>query len=190
MRYRYSTTLLYASFIHLIMTVLLRPLASDDAPLLQQYANNPAIAQRLTNGFPHPYTLQHAQDFIETVSQDQPHKVSAITLHGAFAGCIGLHPQKDIWQHNAELGYWIAQPFWGQGIMTQAVHQVLAYGWSTFPTIQRIFARPFGSNLSSARVLEKAGFQLEARLARTIFKAGVYEDELIYSIWRPSPQDK
>lgn len=172
------------------MTVLLRALTLADAPLLQQYANNPEIARRLTDAFPHPYTLEQAKNFIAKVNENQPRLVSAITVDGAFAGCVGVHPQGDIWAHNAELGYWLAEPFWGRGAMTEAVRQVVAYGWEAFPAVQRIFARPFGSNLGSARVLEKAGFELEARLTRTIFKAGVYEDELIYSIWRSHPQDK
>lgn len=167
------------------MTITLRTLLPEDASLLAQYANNPLIAQRLTNRFPHPYTQQHAQDFIATATQHNPRKINAITIDGAFAGCIGIHPQDDVWQHNVELGYWLAQPFWGKGVMTEALRQILLYSWSNFPTVQRIFARPFGSNQGSARVLEKAGFQLEARLSRTIFKAGIYEDELIYSIWRP-----
>jgi len=172
------------------MDLILRALTPKDAPILAQYANNPLIAQRLTDAFPHPYTVQQAQDFIAKVTQQQPRQVSAITVDDVFVGCIGIHPKEDIWQHNAELGYWVAQPFWGKGIMTAAIQQVLQYGWTTFPTLQRIYARPFGSNIGSARVLEKAGFQLEARLYRTIFKAGVYEDELIYGIWKSTPQDK
>ncbi|MBP9874082.1 MAG: GNAT family N-acetyltransferase, partial [Haliscomenobacter sp.] len=50
--------------------------------------------------------------------------------------------------------------------------------------ITRLFARPFHTNIGSQRALEKAGFKLEARLAQTLFKHGVYYDELIYSILR------
>ena len=50
--------------------------------------------------------------------------------------------------------------------------------------INRIFARPFGTNIASQRVLEKAGFVLEARLEKTIFKNGEYLDELIYAVRR------
>ena len=166
------------------MDLQLRQLHPDDAPTLAQYANNPKVASRLTNGFPHPYTLENAQDFIKKNQPHQPRQISAILVDGAFAGCIGLHPQQDIWAHNAEMGYWLAEPYWGQGLMTQAVQQKVAYGFSQFDHLQRIFARPFGSNVGSARVLEKAGFQLEARLHHSIRKLDVYEDELIYSIWR------
>jgi ribosomal-protein-alanine N-acetyltransferase len=56
----------------------------------------------------------------------------------------------------------------------------------TFKTydITRIFARPFGTNKASQRVLEKAGFILEGKFEKTIFKNGEYEDELIYAYRR------
>lgn len=55
------------------------------------------------------------------------------------------------------------------------------YGF-THLDINRIFARPFGSNFASQRVLEKAGFTLEARFEKTLIKNGIYEDEMIYAI--------
>ena len=57
-----------------------------------------------------------------------------------------------------------------------------AYGYIRNFEIDRIFSRPFGSNRSSQRVLEKTGFVLEARLEKIIYKNNRYEDELIYAI--------
>jgi RimJ/RimL family protein N-acetyltransferase len=68
--------------------------------------------------------------------------------------------------------------------MTGAVNQVVEYGFKSFD-INRIFARPFSTNLASQRVLEKAGMKLEARLENTLFKNGQFMDELIYSIIKP-----
>jgi ribosomal-protein-alanine N-acetyltransferase len=84
---------------------------------------------------------------------------------------------------NAELGYWLAQPFWGQGISTAAVRHMVAYGFQTFD-ITRIFARPFGTNRASQRVLEKSGFSLEAQFTQTLFKKGEFLDEWVYAIRR------
>jgi RimJ/RimL family protein N-acetyltransferase len=67
------------------------------------------------------------------------------------------------------------------GIISKAIPQMIEYGFKTFD-IDRIFARPFGSNFASQKVLEKAGFKLEARLSKTLFKNGEYQDELIYAI--------
>ena len=86
-------------------------------------------------------------------------------------------------QINAELGYWLAEPFWGQGIMSDAVKQIVDYAFNTLE-IDRIFARPFGTNLASQKVLEKNNFKLEARFEKTLFKNGEYLDELVYAIRR------
>jgi len=67
--------------------------------------------------------------------------------------------------------------------MTIAVKEMVAYGFATFD-ISRIFARPFGRNIGSQKVLEKAGFTLEARLSQTIYKSGQYEDEWVYGLRR------
>ena len=102
-------------------------------------------------------------------------------MNGEAVGSIGLHPQSDIMEKNLELGYFLGEPFWGQGISTQAVLQMIPYGFQHFDVV-RIFARPFGNNPASQRVLEKAGFQLEARIDKNIYKNGVFLDELIYAV--------
>ena len=113
-----------------------------------------------------------------------PHHVFAIVVGGEAVGGIGIHPKSGIERKNAELGYWIGEPFWGQGIVSAAVAQMLKYGFETFDII-RIFARPFEHNLASKRVLQKAGFLFEARLEKTLFKQGEYLDELIYAVRKP-----
>ena len=149
-----------------------------------KYANNPKIAQNLTDAFPHPYTEVAGKAFIQMALKNSPPNILAITIEDEFVGGIGLHPQADIHRLNAELGYWLAEPFWGQGIVTQAIKEMIVYGFANLP-IERIFARPFGSNIASQRVLEKAGFSLEARLSKTLIKNGLIEDELIYAVRKP-----
>ena len=82
------------------------------------------------------------------------------------------------------MGYWLAEPFWGHGIITKAIIEIVGYGFENLQDIDRIFARPFGSNKASQRVLEKAGFQLEGRFEKTLWKNEQFEDELIYAIRR------
>ena len=79
------------------------------------------------------------------------------------------------------MGYWLAEQYWGQGIITEAIRQMAEYSFTTLD-IDRIFARPFGTNTASQRALEKAGFILEARFEKTIFKNGEYQDELFYAV--------
>lgn len=165
------------------MNFQLRPWTVADAPSLVKYANNYTIAKFLTDQFPHPYTLDNANAFIAFATKDDPMHIFAIEVNGEAAGGIGIHPQADIYRKNAELGYWLAQPFWGHGIITAAVKQMVDFAFATYD-ITRVFARPFGTNQASQRVLEKAGFTLEARLHKTLFKNGEYLDELIYAVRR------
>ncbi|MGB0863386.1 MAG: GNAT family N-acetyltransferase [Saprospiraceae bacterium] len=162
-------------------TFELRPWQTTDLEDLVKYANNPNISKNLTNGFPSPYTIADGERFIKMASGQQPAQIMAIAIDGVASGGVGIHPQTDIFHKNAELGYWLAEPFWGKGIMTKAIKEMVDYTFKNFE-INRIFARPFGSNIGSQRVLEKVGFELEARLSQTIFKNNSYEDELIYGI--------
>ena len=165
------------------MGISIRPIALIDLDNLVKYGNNAKIASNLTNQFPHPYTREKGEIFLNMASKADPPNVFAVVVDQEMVGAIGLHPQSDIQCKNAELGYWLAEPFWGKGIMSEVIPPMVAYGFKTWD-INRIFARPFGSNIGSQKVLEKAGFTLEARLEKTLFKNGVYEDELVYGIRR------
>ena len=163
------------------MNFTLRPFKDSDLSSLVKYANNYNIAKYLTNQFPHPYTDEDGQKFISSVSNNKPVNVFAIEVNGEAAGAISIFPQSDIHEKNAEMGYWLAEPFWGNGIMTRTIGEMVEYGFKTFD-ITRIFARPFSTNPASHRVLEKAGFACEARLKDALYKNGEYMDELIYAI--------
>jgi len=163
------------------MEFKLRPWHLDDLQDLITYANNPKIANNLTDEFPHPYLKEHGVTFIKMASNDNPTLIFAIEVDGIASGGIGLHQQTDLHKKNMELGYWLADIHWGKGIMSASVKQMIAYGFKTFP-INRIYARPFGTNMGSQRVLQKAGFTLEGRFKKGIYKNGQYLDELIYSV--------
>ena len=165
------------------MDFLLRPWRPSDLDSLVTYANNWNIARFLTNAFPFPYTKESGQNFITFATKDEIIHIFAIEVDGKAVGGIGIHPQSDIQSKNAELGYWLAEPYWGKGIITSAIASMLDFAFATYD-IDRVFARPFGSNLASQRVLEKAGFVLEAKLEKTLFKNGEYQDELIYGFRR------
>jgi [ribosomal protein S5]-alanine N-acetyltransferase len=163
------------------MNFILRPFHANDLDSLVHYANNPKIAMFLMDRFPHPYTVDHGKAFIASATQNSPPHILAIDIGGKVVGGIGIHQQMDVQSKNAELGYWLGEPFWGKGIATEAVKQMVTYGFRNFD-ITRIFARPFGTNIASQKVLEKAGFILEAKFEKTFFKNGVFLDELIYAV--------
>ena len=165
------------------MEFVLRPWTLDDIDSLVKYANNPNIAANLTDAFPSPYRKENGVAFIKMALQHSPTQIFTIEVNGEASGGIGLHPQADIHRMNMELGYWLAEPHWGKGIMTNAVKQMVEYGFKTFQ-IDRIFARPFGTSIGSQRVLEKAGFILDGRFKGALYKNGEYVDELIYAVRR------
>ena len=127
--------------------------------------------------------LEDAKNFIAFATKDEPIHIFAIEIDGKAVGGIGIHPQADIMKKNAELGYWLGEKYWGKGIISKAIREIIPWAFNTYD-ITRIYARPFGSNMASQKVLEKAGFVLEARIKENIFKNGAYLDELIYAIRR------
>jgi RimJ/RimL family protein N-acetyltransferase len=163
------------------MNYKLRPWHINDLDNLVLYANNPKIARNLTDQFPHPYRREDGKRFIENVAQGAGNYVFAVEIDGKAAGGIGLHPLSDVFRLNAELGYWLAEPYWGKGIMTLAIKEIVNWGFENLE-ITRIFARPYGSNPASHRVLQKAGFQLEAKFEQTLIKNNVLEDEYVYGV--------
>jgi RimJ/RimL family protein N-acetyltransferase len=156
--------------------------ASDLGELVRG-ANNPDVARWMTDGFPHPYTEADGRAFLASVAADDPVRVFVIEVDGRAAGSIGIFPQGDVHRRNAEMGYWLAEEYWGRGIVPEAIGQIVEYGFATFD-IDRIFARPFGSNIRSHRALEKAGFTLEARFCGTIVKDERRDDELWFATRR------
>lgn len=165
------------------MEFKLRPWQINDLDSLVQSANNFEIAKYMTDQFSFPYTMENGKAFIAFAIKNSPVNIFAIDIDGKAVGGIGIHPQTDIQRKNAELGYWLAKPYWGNGIISKAITQMIDYGFKTFD-IDRIYARPFGTNIASQKVLEKSGFILEATFEKSLFKNGEYLDELVYAVRR------
>jgi RimJ/RimL family protein N-acetyltransferase len=164
------------------MEYRLRPWHSSDLDALCKYADNAKIARYMTDRFPHPYTRDAGKKFIDFVtSPENLDRFRVIEANGKFVGGTGIHPQDDVFRKNAEIAYWLAESHWNKGLATQVVNEMTTYGFKTFD-ITRVFARVFGTNHASARVLEKAGYTLENTIPNSIIKNNEIEDCLIYSI--------
>jgi len=155
----------------------------EDLSNLTALADNPAIAKNMTDTFPSPYKQSNAVEFINFAMSGQPCHIFAIEFEGQLCGGIGVHSQSDVHRKNMELGYWLGEQFWGNGIAVKAIELIVQYAFATFD-ISRIFARPYGHNIASQKVLIRSGFIQEAHFHATIFKDGQYEDELIYAFRR------
>jgi RimJ/RimL family protein N-acetyltransferase len=159
---------------------LLRSWVPSDATALQRYANNRNIWANLRDVFPHPYTLENATAFLACVAHENPESTLAIATSTEAIGCIGLRRGSDIHHLSAELGYWLAEPFWGRGIMSEAVTEFTRHAFAN-SDLERIYAEPFATNLASACVLEKAGFICEGRMNSSICKDGKVLDSFLYA---------
>ena len=162
------------------MQVSLREWKKSDRIILAELANNIDIWRNVRDRLPHPYQLKHADEFIAYCLAQKTPYVLAIMVGDKIAGCIGLELQTDTSRLSAELGYWIGEPFWGKGIATEAVKQMLEYISQRFPDLVRIFAGVFEKNVASMRVLEKCGFHLEGIQRKAVIKNNVISDCYIW----------
>jgi RimJ/RimL family protein N-acetyltransferase len=141
----------------------------DDVRSLCIYANNSKVSENLRDIFPFPYAYKDAEFFIKNIASATKNLILAIEVDGVAAGSIGILPQADVYRKNAELGYWLGEPFWGRGIATEAVTAMVTYSFQHFD-LHRIFASVFERNLASIRVLEKCGFVREAIHYKAVVK--------------------
>ena len=156
-----------------------------DAKDLAAALSNTKIQDNLRDGLPYPYTEQDGIDYISAVlSADENDTFAfAITVEGKVIGSIGVFRQGNIHRQTAEVGYYIAEEYWGKGIMTEAIKQTCKYVFDKSDII-RIYAEPFAYNMASCRVLEKAGFQYEGTLRKNAVKNGKIIDMKMYSLLR------
>ena len=159
---------------------LLRPLIPSDAASLAQHANDRDVWLNLRDRFPHPYTLTDAESYIGVVAGRAEQFSFGIVIDGNAVGSISLIPGADIARRTAELGYWLGRPYWGRGVMTNAVGAVTNYAFDVLK-LTRVFAVPFGHNTASCRVLERTGYAKEALMRRSAVKAGEVLDQVLYA---------
>ena len=166
------------------MDFILREWRRSDAADVVKYANNDKIARNLRDIFPHPYILTDAEGFIEScIAADEEEQIfRAIEVDGRAVGSISLCLGSDVYRMTAYLGYWLAEEYWGRGIMTRAVRRICWEGYDRWEDLIRIYAQPFAHNTASRRVLEKAGFQLEGVMRESVCKRGRVYDSCMYAL--------
>ena len=167
------------------MNVVIRKWSIDDKTDLAINLNNLKVMNNLRDGLPYPYTEDDAEDFIRAMLSADKDKTFAfaITLDDKVIGSIGVFRQDNIHSRTAEMGYYIGEPYWGNGYMTNAIKQVCSYVFENTDII-RIFAEPFAHNIASCRALEKAGFQYEGTLKSNAVKCGNVVDMKMYALTR------
>ncbi|HEV8111815.1 MAG TPA: GNAT family N-acetyltransferase [Planctomycetota bacterium] len=163
-----------------LTTCTLRPWRRGDEEALAKHANNRNVWLNLRDLFPHPYTRADAKAWIRSNVGADPVQNFAIDVEGEAVGSVGIAPQTDVARRSAEIGYWLAEPFWGRGIMTEAVRAATEHGFRAFDVV-RMHAAVFASNPSSMRVLEKCGYAREGWLRQSVWKDGQLLDSALYA---------
>ena len=163
----------------------LRPWRVEDAEEIAAYADNPKIAKNLRNVFPSPYTLEDAERYIARCidAGENSQLTRAIEVDGKAVGSIGIFLGEDVYEKSAEIGYWLAEPYWGMGIMTRAVRELCELAFAQYDIV-RIHAEVFGENTPSCRVLERAGFTFEGVKRSAIYKNCCIQDSHVFALVR------
>jgi len=162
--------------------LVLRAPMRGDVPAIAKLADNPNIAAKLAR-LPSPYTRADATAFVEIFAQRADERPFAITAaNGEFLGIVGF--SYAMGQH-PELGYWLGEPHWGKGYMTEAVKALLETAFATglYPVVR---ARALRTNEGSIRVLEKAGFKNVGK--GTMDRVGTAKGQPIFEFRREQPR--
>lgn len=165
--------------------VFVSEFTSLDKAALIAYLNEEEIYDN-TLAIPYPYTERDAKWWLAHISEQTKKQGKSTswairTRDGGLIGGVGFH-DVDIPDPNvAELGYWLAKPFWGQGLMTDVVRKVCDFAFAQ-RGLSRITAHVFIHNAASVRVLEKAGFSYEGVLEQYAVKEGKRLDVVVYAI--------
>jgi ribosomal-protein-alanine N-acetyltransferase len=163
--------------------LVLRPFTLADAGAVHDIVSDREIAYN-TAHIPHPYPEGMAAEWIERMIprwETGESAVFAATLpaSGEIVGAIGLEIEPP--HRRAELGYWVARPFWNGGYATEGSRAVVEYGFRALG-LNRVQAHHYCRNAASGRVMQKIGMTYEGRLRKHVLKWGVFEDIDIYGI--------
>jgi RimJ/RimL family protein N-acetyltransferase len=167
--------------------VHLSEVLASDKPALVEHLNDQAIYDR-TLRIPFPYTDASADEWLALVAkiteqQGRPVHFAIRSTADALIGACGFDGLQVGQSHRAEVGYWLARPFWGRGIMTAVVRRVCRHAFEEFGLV-KITAQVASHNPASARVLEKCGFEQEGFLRKHFLKDGRFMDVRLFGLLR------
>jgi RimJ/RimL family protein N-acetyltransferase len=164
--------------------VSLCPLEEEDLEFCVQQLNDPDVRQGLAIAA--PMNMHQEREWFESMSEDDTDVVLAICRDGEIMGTTGLHDVNERFG-NAELGYWLAAEYHGNGYATEAAELLAGYSFAE-RRLHKLYAHVFDFNDASRRVLEKVGFEREGVFREQAFVDGEYVDLCRYGLlareWR------
>lgn len=160
--------------------LFLRAFRSDDVEALADHLRDGRVADTTAN-LPQPYSRHDAETWVRVTGeqwQTQSAAGLAVALRESdqLVGCVGLRmpPTTDGPSRTADLGYWIAEAFWGRGIASEAARAIIDFGCSDLQ-LSTITAHHMRRNPASGRVLQKIGMVHEESRERGFQKHGRWE---------------
>lgn len=166
--------------------IYLSEVSQDDKYALVEFLNDKEIYDH-TLLIPYPYRMKDAENWLHDVIQEERIKgrqtfwaIRDTHEYGKLIGGLGMHGKYGSRAHKDEIGYWLAKPYWGRGIMTAVVERFCEWAFSELG-MARIEAPVFYFNKGSARVLEKAGFAKEGTMKKCYLKDGHIFDGILYA---------
>jgi [ribosomal protein S5]-alanine N-acetyltransferase len=166
----------------------LRDWRESDAPAMLRAINNPKIARNMADWYPSEgYTLELAQEWVRGGHKAMPGSNWALCAReerDEVIGAGGVHPQSGFARCNAEIGYWLAEAYWGRGVGTALVASLTAQAFA-LPGITRVFAPIHAHNIGSQRVCEKNGFVCEGLRRKSVMKWGEAIDTVVWAKYSP-----
>ena len=162
--------------------VTLRRPQMKDADVITEYCQDKAL-HKYTIRIPWPYKRKDAVWWVKDAAERWKTKTGycyVIMRQGVVVGVIDLRPEKG---DKASFGYWIGQPYWGQGFATEATKLLIKEGFKTLK-LNKIFATHNPKNPASGKVMEKVGMKYEGLLRDHEKKGKKYVDEVYRSILR------
>jgi RimJ/RimL family protein N-acetyltransferase len=159
----------------------------SDTSALLEHLNDREIYDR-TLRIPFPYTENDAAAWLALVAkiteqQGRPVHWAIRSADDTLIGGCGFDDFQVGKSHRAEVGYWLAKPHWGRGIMTAVVGRVCRHAFEEFG-LAKITAHVFPHNPASARVLQKCGFQEEGFLRKHYLKDDQLVDARLFALLR------
>jgi ribosomal-protein-alanine N-acetyltransferase len=149
----------------------LRPWRAADAPSLAAQANNLNVWRWMSEGFPHPYTLEVAEHWVQAGQIEFGGEHWAVCHQDLAVGGCGIHPGAAPSPASAEVGWWLGEPYWGRGVGTRVVGALVRQAFAN-PALTRLVAPIHAGNERSMRAAARNGFVLEGVQAQGAIKDG------------------
>lgn len=136
--------------------LLLRPWEENDAPELYRYASSPEVGP--IAGWPVHTSVENSRQIIRDILSSEGTYAVVLKETGKPVGSVGImFHTKVATPHEPEIGYWIGVPYWGQGLIPEAVEELLRRCFEDL-SCTGIWCGYFDGNVKSRRVQEKCGF--------------------------------